>query len=150
MAILTISGAPASRFEDVAHGCSQLLGFEFVTESRLSQWMTEEFGETPVPDISETNIDARTAAFVEKLDGRPLDDAIDLWRACPMPRRSRPASSRIRHQQRTPVGRRRPPVSRHSSSRISYRRTIRKSPSACGLTRPNRTSTARSSSPRIC
>ena len=50
MAILTISGAPASRFEDVAHGCSRLLGFELVTESRLSQWMTEEFGETPVPD----------------------------------------------------------------------------------------------------
>jgi Cytidylate kinase-like family len=50
MAILTISGAPASRFEEVAHGCSQLLGFEFVTESRLSQWMTEEFGDTPVPD----------------------------------------------------------------------------------------------------
>src|SRR5579864_9356935 len=50
MAILTISGAPASRFEDVAHGCAQLLGFEFVTESRLSQWMTEEFGEAPVPD----------------------------------------------------------------------------------------------------
>jgi hypothetical protein len=50
MAILTISGAPASRFEDVAHGCSQLLGFELVTESRLSQWMSEEFGDTPVPD----------------------------------------------------------------------------------------------------
>ena len=50
MAILTISGPPASRFEDVANGCSQLLGFELVTESRLSQWMTEEFGETPVPD----------------------------------------------------------------------------------------------------
>jgi hypothetical protein len=50
MAILTISGAPASRFEEVAHECAQLLGFEFVTESRLSQWMREEFGDTPVPD----------------------------------------------------------------------------------------------------
>jgi hypothetical protein len=50
MAILTISGAPASRFEEVAHECAQRLGFEFVTESRLSQWMTEEFGDTPVPD----------------------------------------------------------------------------------------------------
>ena len=49
MAILTVSGAPATRFEEVAHGCSQLLGFEFVTESRLSQWMAEEFGETPIP-----------------------------------------------------------------------------------------------------
>ena len=50
MAILTISGAPAARFEEVAHGVAQLLGFEFVTESRLAQWMKEEFGETPVPD----------------------------------------------------------------------------------------------------
>jgi hypothetical protein len=49
MAILTVSGAPASRFEDVAHECSQLLGFELVTESRLSKWMADEFGETPVP-----------------------------------------------------------------------------------------------------
>ena len=50
MAILTISGAPASRFEEVAHGAAQLSGFDLVTESRLSQWMAEEFGETPVPD----------------------------------------------------------------------------------------------------
>jgi hypothetical protein len=50
MAILTISGAPASRFEEVAHEAAQRLGFELVTESRLAQWMTEEFGETPVPD----------------------------------------------------------------------------------------------------
>jgi hypothetical protein len=50
MAILTISGAPASRFEDVAHGCSRLLEFELITESRISKWMAEEFGETPVPD----------------------------------------------------------------------------------------------------
>src|SRR5690349_569854 len=50
MAILTISGAPSSRVEDVAHESAQLLDFDLVTESRLSQWMTEEFGETPVPD----------------------------------------------------------------------------------------------------
>jgi hypothetical protein len=50
MAILTISGSPASRFEEVAHGVSHLLGFELVTETRLSQWMAEEFGDTPVPN----------------------------------------------------------------------------------------------------
>src|ERR1700730_3377468 len=50
MAILTISGAPASGFEEVANGACQLLGFELVTESRVAQWMAEEFGETPVPD----------------------------------------------------------------------------------------------------
>ncbi len=50
MAILTISGAPASRFEEVAHEAAQRIGFEFVSESRLSHWMAEEFGEMPVPD----------------------------------------------------------------------------------------------------
>jgi hypothetical protein len=50
MAILTISGAPASRFEEVALECAQRLGFELITESRLSQWMAEEFGETPIAD----------------------------------------------------------------------------------------------------
>src|ERR1700676_2913662 len=50
MAILTISDAPASRFEEVANGACQLLGFELVTESRLSQWMAEGFGETIIPD----------------------------------------------------------------------------------------------------
>src|SRR3977135_902720 len=49
MAVLTISGDPASRWEEVARGAAQLLGFELVTESRLAQWMTEEFGETPLP-----------------------------------------------------------------------------------------------------
>src|SRR4051794_14592545 len=49
MAVLTISGDPASRWEDVARGAARCLGFELVTESRLAQWMTEEFGETPVP-----------------------------------------------------------------------------------------------------
>jgi hypothetical protein len=49
MALLTISGEPASRFEEAAHGVAQLLRFELVTESRLSQWITEEFGEAPIP-----------------------------------------------------------------------------------------------------
>src|SRR5580704_877862 len=50
MALLTISGEPASRWEEVAHGAAQLLRFELVTETRLQQWMAEEFGEAPVPD----------------------------------------------------------------------------------------------------
>jgi hypothetical protein len=49
MALLTISGEPASRFEEVAHGVAQLLRFELVAESRLTQWIADEFGETPVP-----------------------------------------------------------------------------------------------------
>jgi len=49
MALLTISGDPASRWEEVARGAAQLLDFELVTETRLAQWMTEEFGDTPIP-----------------------------------------------------------------------------------------------------
>jgi len=49
MALLTISGDPASRWEDVARGAAQLLDFELVTETRLAQWMAEEFGDTAIP-----------------------------------------------------------------------------------------------------
>jgi hypothetical protein len=49
MALLTISGEPASRWEEVAHGAAQLLRFELVTEARLAQWMTDEFGDVAVP-----------------------------------------------------------------------------------------------------
>jgi len=48
MALLTISGDPASRWEEVAHGAAQLLGFELVTEARLAQWMAEEFGDATI------------------------------------------------------------------------------------------------------
>lgn len=50
MALLTISGDPASRWEEVARAASQLLQFELVTEARLAQWITEEFGDTPIPE----------------------------------------------------------------------------------------------------
>jgi hypothetical protein len=46
MAILTISGDPASRWEEVAHATARLLEFELVTEARLAQWMAAEIGET--------------------------------------------------------------------------------------------------------
>lgn len=49
MALLTISGGAASRWEEVAHGAARLLGYELVTESRLAQWMAREFGDTPIP-----------------------------------------------------------------------------------------------------
>src|SRR5579885_2026220 len=50
MALLTISGEPASRWEEVAHGAAQLLKFELVTAARLEQWIAEEFGEAVIPD----------------------------------------------------------------------------------------------------
>lgn len=49
MALLTISGAPASRWEEVAQDAAQLLRFQLVTEARLNQWMTAEFGTAAVP-----------------------------------------------------------------------------------------------------
>jgi hypothetical protein len=49
MALLTISGDPASRWEEVAHAAAQILQFELVTEARLTQWMAQEFGDAPVP-----------------------------------------------------------------------------------------------------
>src|SRR5262245_36212147 len=49
MALLTVSGDPASRWEEVAHGTAQILGFELVTESRLSEWISAEFGDTAIP-----------------------------------------------------------------------------------------------------
>ena len=50
MALLTISGEPASRWEDAAHGAAQLLRFELVTEARIAQWIREEFGDASIPD----------------------------------------------------------------------------------------------------
>jgi len=50
MSLLTISGDPASRWEEVAHGAAQLLQFELVTESRLDQWMREEIGDTAIAE----------------------------------------------------------------------------------------------------
>jgi hypothetical protein len=49
MALLTISGDPRARWEEVAHTVAQLLGFELVTEPRLAQWMTAEFGDAAIP-----------------------------------------------------------------------------------------------------
>lgn len=49
MALLTISGETASRWEEVAHGAASLTGFELVTETRLAQWMAEEFGDRIIP-----------------------------------------------------------------------------------------------------
>lgn len=49
MALLTISGETASGWEEVAHGAASLLQFELVTEARLAEWVTEEFGSRVLP-----------------------------------------------------------------------------------------------------
>jgi cytidylate kinase len=50
MALLTISGEPASRWEEVAHAAAQMLGFQLVTEARLAQWVAQEFGDVSIPE----------------------------------------------------------------------------------------------------
>jgi hypothetical protein len=50
MALLTISGEPGSRWEEVAHGTAQLLRYEFVSPSRFAQWMADEFAEGAIPE----------------------------------------------------------------------------------------------------
>lgn len=50
MALLTISGEQASRFEEVAHEAARVLQFELIDEPRAEQLLTEEFGSTEIPD----------------------------------------------------------------------------------------------------
>lgn len=75
MALLTISGDPASRWEEVARGAAQTLGYELVTETRLAQWITEEFGETSVPAKAWTP--AAVAVLARLAREHPLLIAID-------------------------------------------------------------------------
>lgn len=85
MALLTISGDPASRWEEVARGAAQILGYELVTETRLTQWMAEEFGEVPVPAKAWST--AAVAVLARLAREHPLAIAIDgsehLFRAAP-------------------------------------------------------------------
>ncbi|HWZ32268.1 MAG TPA: hypothetical protein VNX18_13085 [Bryobacteraceae bacterium] len=86
MALLTISGEPASRWEEVAQGAAQLLNFELVTDARLQQWMVEEFGDAPIPDrawkAAVASILARMAAEHHLVVALPGAEA--LFGAMPM------------------------------------------------------------------
>jgi hypothetical protein len=91
MALLTISGDPASRWEEVARGAAQLLNFELVTETRLAQWMTEEFGDTAIPARAWAS--AAVAVLARLAREHPLLIALDgsehLFRAAPWLLRAR-------------------------------------------------------------
>lgn len=51
MALITLSGAPGCRTEEIARICAQRLRFELITESRLGAMMDAEFGASfPIPD----------------------------------------------------------------------------------------------------
>lgn len=50
MAIVTVTGEPGSRHEEVARLAAQRLGFEFITGSRLDGLIGQEFGDATLPD----------------------------------------------------------------------------------------------------
>ena len=50
MALITVSGLPGCRHEEVARLASQRLNYELITEARLRAMIAEEFGsETAIP-----------------------------------------------------------------------------------------------------
>ncbi len=95
MALLTISGDPASRWEEVAQGVAQLLDFELVTETRLAQWMAEEFGETTLS--ARAWAPAAVAVLARLAREHPLLIALDgaehLFRPAPWVLRARITTS---------------------------------------------------------
>jgi uncharacterized protein (TIGR03083 family) len=52
-----------------------------VHEAAQESLLAQAVGRTPLPDVVETDIEARTAALVAYFSGRPLDDALEVWRA---------------------------------------------------------------------
>lgn len=50
MAIVTVTGEPGCRHEEVARVAAQRLGFELITESRLATLIEAEFTGVPIPD----------------------------------------------------------------------------------------------------
>jgi hypothetical protein len=85
MALLTISGDQASRWDEVARGAAQLLHFELVTETRLAQWMVDEFGDTTIPARAWSS--AAVAVLARLAREHPLVIALDgsehLFRSAP-------------------------------------------------------------------
>jgi hypothetical protein len=90
MAWLTVSGEPGSRWEETAGGAAQLLHFELVTETRLAQWMAQEFGDAAVPErawrSAVVSIMARMAAEHHMVIALPAAEALfpSLFAAWPM------------------------------------------------------------------
>jgi hypothetical protein len=64
MALLTITGEPASRFEEVAHETAQLLQFRLIDEARAAQLLVEDF---PAADLSERAWRPAMASIVVRL-----------------------------------------------------------------------------------
>jgi cytidylate kinase len=62
MALITISGEPGCRTEEVARITAQGLGFEFLSPSRLANLIREEFNSATVPDKAYAYVKASTIA----------------------------------------------------------------------------------------
>jgi hypothetical protein len=68
MALITVSGAPGCRTEEVARITAQRLRFELITESRLHKMADEEFGAgTPIPGHAWRHV---AASFLTQLGTR--------------------------------------------------------------------------------
>ncbi|HEX8985693.1 MAG TPA: cytidylate kinase family protein [Bryobacteraceae bacterium] len=79
MALITVSGQPGCRHEDVARLAAQLLGFEFVTPGRLAAAFADQFGAAEISDKAfgpaAVSVVARLAAqshLVVAVDGAEL------------------------------------------------------------------------------
>jgi cytidylate kinase len=62
MALITISGEPGCRSEEVARITAQGLGFEFLSQNRLASLIREEFSSAGVPDKAYPYVMASTIA----------------------------------------------------------------------------------------
>src|ERR1017187_5172185 len=57
MALIAVSGHPGCRFEEVARLASQRLGFELLTQSRIADLTSEEFGSSAaLPDKASSSL----------------------------------------------------------------------------------------------
>src|SRR5262245_66334917 len=63
MALITVSGEPGCRLDEVARIAAQRLQFELITEPLLAKMIVEEFGQgTRIPDRAYRHVTASTIA----------------------------------------------------------------------------------------
>src|SRR5512135_2479105 len=57
MALIAVSGHPGCRYEEVARLTAQRLGFELLTQSRIRELASQEFGaDTPIPEKASASL----------------------------------------------------------------------------------------------
>src|SRR5688572_11291203 len=97
MALITVAGEPGCRTEEVARIAAQRLGWELITESRLSRMIREEFGEIPdLPEKATTQLALSmfaklaqahhlitTAAVADTITPKQFPGLLRLWLTAP-------------------------------------------------------------------